>query len=111
MDNELFLLSAGISGVIGSLSPFILPQVFKLIGKIFEKDLSKEEKRLVITVLSAVIGLVLIIVRFQWNGDLVRDLSNFAQFFFINFVAIKGMVQVIYELVVKSIPALEERFS
>lgn len=111
MDTELFLLGAEISGVIGAIAPFVLPSLFTLLSKIFKKDLIASEKRLVVTVLSGIIALVLILVKFQWGGEFKEDLNNFAQFFFVNFVAIKGMVQVIYELVIKNSPILEEKFS
>jgi len=111
MDTELFILSAGVSGAIGSLAPFVLPSLFKFIGKIFQKDLTTAEKRLVITLLSGAVALALVLVKYQWVESFEENLGNLLQFFFINFVAIKGMIQTIYELIIKSIPALEERFS
>lgn len=111
MNTDLLVLSASLSGLIGSLSPFILPSVFKLISKIAKKDLNKEEKRLVVTLFSIAISLVVILVQFSWSGILERDLNNILQFFFVNFVAIKGMIQTIYELLIKSIPVLNEKFS
>ena len=111
MNTDLLVLSASLSGLIGSLSPFILPSVFKLISKIAKKDLNKEEKRLVVTLFSIAISLVVILVQFSWSGSLERDLNNILQFFFVNFVAIKGMIQTIYELLIKSVPTLDEKFS
>ncbi len=111
MNTDLLVLSASLSGLIGSLSPFILPSVFKLISKIAKKDLNKEEKRLVVTLFSIAISLVVILVQFSWSGILERDLNNILQFFFVNFVAIKGMIQTIYELLIKSVPTLDEKFS
>jgi uncharacterized membrane protein len=111
MNTDLLVLSASLSGLIGSLSPFILPSVFKLISKIAKKDLNKEEKRLVVTLFSIAISLVVILVQFSWSGILERDLNNILQFFFVNFVAIKGMIQTVYELLIKSVPALNEKFS
>ena len=111
MNTDLLVLSSSLSGLIGSLSPFILPSVFKLISKIAKKDLNKEEKRLVVTLFSIAISLVVILVQFSWSGILERDLNNILQFFFVNFVAIKGMIQTIYELLIKSVPTLDEKFS
>jgi len=111
MDTELFILSAGVSGAIGSLAPFILPSFFKLLEKIFKKELCKEEKRLVITLVSITIAFALIFVKFEWVNGIEANIGNVLQFFFINFVAIKGMIQTIYELVIKNVPALEEKFS
>lgn len=111
MELELLVLSASVSGIIGSLSPFILPSVFKLLSKVFKKELSKEEKRLVVTLFSILISVVVILVQFNWTGNIETDLNNILQFFFVNFVAIKGMIQTVYELLIKSVPALNEKFS
>lgn len=111
MSLEYLVLSASLSGVIGSLSPFILPSAFKLLGKIFKKELNKEEKRLVVTLFSILISVVVILVQFSWTGNIETDLNNILQFFFVNFVAIKGMIQTVYELLIKSVPALNEKFS
>ena len=111
MELELLVLSASVSGIIGSVAPFVLPSIFKLIGKIFKKELSKEEKRLVTTLCSIMIALIVILVQFNWTGNIETDLNNILQFFFVNFVAIKGMIQTVYELLIKSVPTLNERFS
>ena len=111
MELELLVLSASVSGIIGSVAPFILPSAFKLLGKIFKKELSKEEKRLVTTLCSIMIALIVILVQFNWTGNIETDLNNILQFFFVNFVAIKGMIQTVYELLIKSVPALNEKFS
>jgi len=66
---------------------------------------------LVVTLFSIAISLVVILVQFSWSGILERDLNNILQFFFVNFVAIKGMIQTIYELLIKSVPTLDEKFS
>ena len=111
MSLEYLVLSASLSGVIGSLSPFILPSAFKLLGKIFKKELSKEEKRLVTTLCSIMIALIVILVQFNWTGNIEADFNNVLQFFFVNFTAVKGMIQTVYELLIKSVPALNEKFS
>ena len=111
MELELLVLSASVSGIIGSLAPFVLPYIFKLLSKIFKKELNKEEKRLVVTLFSILISVVVILVQFNWTGNIETDLNNILQFFFVNFVAIKGMIQTVYELLIKSVPALNEKFS
>ncbi len=110
MDSTL-VVSATLTGAIGSIAPFILPSFFSLLEKIFKRVLDKAEKRLIITLLAVVVSLSIIITKFAFNGELDKDIYLMAQFFFVNFVAIKGMVQTIYELIIKSVPALEERFS
>jgi len=52
-----------------------------------------------------------VLIKYQWVESFEGNIGNLLQFFYINFVAIKGMVQTIYELIIKSVPALEERFS
>jgi len=111
MELELLVLSASVSGIIGSVAPFVLPSIFKLIGKIFKKELSKEEKRLVVTLFSILISVVVILVQFNWTGNIEADFNNVLQFFFVNFTAVKGMIQTVYELLIKSVPALNEKFS
>lgn len=111
MELELLVLSASVSGIIGSVAPFILPSIFKLIGKIFKKDLSKEEKRLITTLCSIMIALIVILVQFNWTGNIEADFNNVLQFFFVNFTAVKGMIQTVYELLIKSVPVLNEKFS
>lgn len=111
MELELLVLSASVSGIIGSVAPFILPSIFKLLGKIFKKDLSKEEKRLVTTLCSIMIALIVILVQFNWTGNIEADFNSVLQFFFVNFTAIKGMIQTVYELLIKSVPTLNEKFS
>jgi len=111
MSLELLVLSASVSGVIGSLAPFVLPYIFKLLSKIFKKELNKEEKRLVVTLFSILISVVVILVQFSWTGNIKTDLNNILQFFFVNFVAVKGMIQTIYELLIKNVPVLTEKFS
>ena len=111
MELELLVLSASVSGIIGSVAPFILPSIFKLIGKIFKKDLSKEEKRLITTFCSIMIALIVILVQFNWTGNIEADFNNVLRFFFVNFTAVKGMIQTVYELLIKSVPMLNEKFS
>jgi len=107
MDNELFVLSAGVSGAIGTLAPFALPSFFRLLEKIFKRSLTVAEKRLSITLLSGAVSIILILARYQWAENMEENL----QFFFINFVAIKGMTQTVYELLIKSVPGLDKKFS
>jgi len=111
MELETLVLSASVSGIIGALAPFILPSIFKLISKISKKELNKEEKRLVVTLCSIAVALIVILVQFSWTGNIEADFNNVLQFFFVNFTAVKGMIQTIYELLIKSIPVLNEKFS
>ena len=69
MELELLVLSASLSGIIGSIAPFIFPSFFKFLSKIFKKELSKEEKRLVVMLSSIGIAIALILVRFEWSGN------------------------------------------
>ncbi len=93
MSLEYLVLSASLSGVIGSLSPFILPSAFKLLGKIFKKELSKEEKRLVTTLCSIMIALIVILVQFNWTGNIEADFNNVLQFFFVKIIDfVKGKI-------------------
>jgi len=60
---------------------------------------------------SILISVVVILVQFSWTGNIKTDLNNILQFFFVNFTAVKGMIQTVYELLIKSVPVLNEKFS
>jgi len=107
MDTNGLLLSAGISGVIGAISPFLIPFLYTCIEKCVKREITTEEKRLVITVISIFVAVAVLGIQFDWVKDFDKDLVNFAQYFFVNFVAIKGMIQTIYELLIKGIPTID----
>lgn len=103
----MFLVGATVSGIIGLVSPFLLPFVFKLVESIAKQELTKEAKRLIITVLASLVAIIIILAQNNWTGDIKNDLLRTSELFFVNFVAIKGMVNTIYELIVKGIPSID----
>ena len=107
MDLENILSNTGIIGIISALSPFVLPFFYEVLQKIFEREITKEEKRLVNTVLAMTISAVVLLVSYDWVGDWKQDLLGIAQFFLINFAIIKGIIQTIYETLVKGIEPVD----
>lgn len=99
--------SAVVSGIIGLVAPFLLPFVFKL----FKRELSKEEKRTLITVIALAVSITVLGIRWDWSGNFADCLLNFLTYLFVNFVAVKGMVQTVYELIVKGIPEIDQKLS
>lgn len=107
MSPEQLVVSASVSSLIGAVAPFLMPFVFVLGNKIAKRDLSKGEKRTIGTVVAVLIAGAIILTQFAWTGDVKTDAYQFAQFFLVNFLAIKGMVQVVYELVIKGMLGAE----
>jgi len=105
---DLLIVNATVAGIIGTFAPFVLPFLFNFIEKKIKRTLEKNEKRIIVTTFAVAISVGIILVNFNWETSSFRSLL---QFFFVNFVAVKGMVQTIYELLIKEIPALNERFS
>lgn len=103
MDTELLTVSTGVAGLIGVLSPFVLPFVFKFFRKVIKRVLTTEEKRLVVTMLSVGVSFIIICFSFNWVGDWKEILENFVLEFSANFVIIKGLIQTVYELIIKGV--------
>ena len=108
MNVDILLLTASISSIVGILAPFVVPFLFQLIAKILKRDLISEEKRLVITILAVLTSAAVIAANYKYSGDWKVDLYEIAQYFVVNFLAVKGMVQTIYELIIKGIPAIDK---
>lgn len=108
MDLENILVNTGVIGVISALAPFFLPFLYKLLQKIFKREITKEEKRMFNTALAFAISGVVLVVNFEFVGDWKQDIAEFLQFFFINFAIIKGIVQTIYETLVKGIEVVDD---
>ena len=108
MDLENILINTGVIGIISALAPFVLPFLYKVLQEILKREISKEEKRLFNTALAMTISAVVLLLNYQWVGDWKQDLLGFAQFFFINFAIIKGIVQTIYETLVKGIDGVDK---
>lgn len=106
-DFSTLVSSAGISGIIGLIAPFLLPFVFGA----FKRELKTEEKRLLITLFSITVSVIVLAFKYDWNGAIMDRLAEFASYLFINYVALKGMVQTVYELIVKTIPAVDQKLT
>lgn len=103
MNVELLTVSSQISALIGVIAPFVLPFMFKWVEKITKKALGREDKRLIITVLSIAISFIIICASFNWVGTVEEIIKNFVLEFSKNFLIIKGVVQTVYELIIKGV--------
>jgi len=107
METEVFVVGASVAGIIGVIAPFVLPFLFKLIVKFLGREITKEEKRLITTILAVLVAAAIMGFQYPWTGDIKADLINLAQLFFVNFASVKGMIQFIYESIVKGIPSVD----
>jgi len=107
MDSSILVVGASVSAMIGVFAPFLIPFLYKLIEKVSKKDLTVEGKRLIITIISIFVSMGIMLGSFQWVGEFKLDAMNFAEFFLVNFLTIKGMIQTIYELIIKGIPSID----
>lgn len=111
MDLENILVNTGVIGVISALAPFVLPFLYNLLQNILKREITKEEKRLVNTAIAMVISAVVLLSNYSWVGDWKKDLIGFMEFFFINSAIVKGIVQQVYESLVKGIDSVDKLFT
>ena len=97
------------SGLVGLIAPFLFPQLFKLIAKIAKRDLTDQEKRLTIVAVSLVVSLGVVAYNFEWAGSFMERAWAFILYLGVNFVALRGVVQSVYELIIQTFPKLKER--
>ena len=103
----MLVVSATLSTVIGVFAPFLMPLIYKVISKINKAELTAESKRLIVTILATLVSIGMILVNFEWSGDIKVDGMKLLEFFLVNFIAIKGTVQTIYEIIIKGIPVID----
>lgn len=108
MDTSMLVVSASISGAIGIFAPFLIPLIYKVVEKIKKGSLEKNEKRLIVTLLSVLVAAGMIVVNFEWVGSFKEDAYRLAEFFFVNFAIVKGTIQTIYELIIQEVPAIDK---
>lgn len=99
------------SGLVGLVAPFLFPLLFKLYVKIANRDMTSQEKRLLIVVVSLLISVGVVAYHFEWQGEFVERAWAFILYLGVNFVTFRGVVQSVYEVVVKSLPGVEERLN
>ena len=102
-------MSTVFSGIVGLVSPFLFPFLFKVLGKWVKRDLTGKEKRLVITTVAFLISIGLVAYYFEWSGEFFDRVCAFAMYLVLNFVTIKGVIQSIYEGIIKNIPEIDKK--
>jgi hypothetical protein len=98
-----------LSGLIGSVSPLLFPYLFKLASKIAKRELGKQEKRLLVALVSFLIALGFSAYSFDWSGNLQSRAWEFAIQLFTSWAVFQGTVKNVYELIVKNLPELDKR--
>jgi hypothetical protein len=96
-------------GIVGLISPFVFPFLFKLMAKIAKREITSQEKRLAITVSAFLVSIGVVAYFFEWEGDFMSRVWAFIMYLFVNFVTLRGVVQSVYEIILKNVPGLEER--
>lgn len=108
---EVILITNSVvfSGIVGLVAPFIFPYIFKLFSKIAKKEASKSEKRLIINIFALIISIGLAAYSYDWGEEFLPTAWEFIIYIFTSFTVFRGIVQSVYELIIKSFPSLEER--
>jgi len=101
--------STTFAGFVGLISPFLFPFLFKFIGKLAQKELTVQEKRLVITLVAFLVSIGIVAYHFEWYGAFLERAWAFMMYLALNFVTIKGVVQSVYETIIKTFPVLDEK--
>lgn len=100
------------SGLVGLVAPFLFPLLFKLYVKIAKRDMTSQEKRLLIVTVSLLISIGVVAYHFEWVGESFLERAwAFILYLGVNFVTFRGVVQSVYEVVIKSLPGVEERLN
>jgi len=112
MDQYIDITSSVVfTGLAGIIAPFVFPFLFKLFGRWAKRELSDQEKRLLIVIVSLLVAIGLVAVDFEWEGEFGERAWAFIMYLFINFVTLRGIVQSVYELIIKNFPSIEERIA
>ena len=63
---------------------------------------------MLVGLVSFLVSLVIVAIGFDWQGELTERIMAFLMYIVLNFATLRGVVQSIYELVIKNIPSLDE---
>jgi hypothetical protein len=96
-------------GMVGLVAPFLFPFVFKLFKKWVGREATSQEKRVMISGFAILVSVGILAVLFEWEGSFFERLWAFLLYMFVNFVTLKGVIQSVYELIIKNSPIVEER--
>jgi len=103
---EIIYTSTAISSLLAVVIPFILPYLWQLIGKWIKREVSSDEKRLVIIGISVIISVVSSFVIWLMNGG--SGFKEFIQVVIVGFTSFRGIVQFVYETIIKHIEDRKE---
>lgn len=102
-DPSIFTIGTAISSVVGFIMPWILPFIFKFFARIFKREVTKDEKRDLITYIALGISLTTIGVRYEFgDGTIWQEAFTLIVTLLYYLSLIKGMVQLVYEKIIKA---------
>lgn len=108
---SIFVIGTTLGSIAGIISAFLIPYLYKLIEKISKRELSKDEKRNVVTWVSIAWAAGIILAQFDFTGTLSHILINLLFTFLYFLTEIKGMIQLIYEKIIKANPDLDKKLN
>lgn len=106
--NGIILDQLTINSIIGFFAPFVLPTIFRLYEQFAKVTLTKEGKRKLITVVSAITAVIVVAITFEWHGLTLQEVGRFLGYNFANFATLKGTIQAVYEVIIKGVPDLDK---
>ena len=71
---------------VGLFAPFLFPYLFKIVGKWSKRELTKQEKRLLVGLVSFLVSLVIVAIGFDWQGELTERIMAFLMYIVLNLV-------------------------
>lgn len=105
-DPSIFIIGTVISSVVGFIMPWILPFIYKFFSRIFKREITKEEKRDLITYIALGITFTTIGVRYEFSdGTIWQEAFTLIATLLYYLSLIKGMVQLVYEKIIKATSA------
>jgi len=99
------------AGFVGLIAPFVFPFIFKLLGKWAKRELSDQEKRILIVLISFLVSVGIVAADFNWEGEFGERAWAFIMYLALNFTTLRGVIQSVYELIIKNFPSIEKRIA
>lgn len=107
-DPSVFIIGTGLAAGIGFVAAIVMPLLYKLIQKLIKRELTKVEKRDVVTYVAITASMAIIFSRFNFVGNFWEIMTNILFSFLYFLTAIKGMIQLVYEKIIKAIEISKE---
>lgn len=110
-DPQIFVIGTTLGSTIGIASAFVIPTIYKVICKIIKRELTKEEKRDIVTYLAIAVSAGIILAQFDFTGTILQIAIKLLFTFLYFLTTIKGMIQLVYEKIIKANPDLDKKLN